>query len=133
MGRIRLPLKAWDVVNNSSERTIEFNINTEARLVLSNLQNRPNPFSDNTQFSFEYNKPGSSLDVTIMIYSLTGQHVTSLHYAIQSESTESGLLYWNGRDASGNELPDGLYVYQLLVESDDGYFTSISQKFLHIK
>jgi len=132
-GSHTLTLKAWDVVNNSSEKTIEFNINTDARLEISNLKNYPNPYKDNTQFSFEYNKPGSSLDVTIMIYSLTGQHMTSLHYAIQSESTESGLLYWNGRDASGNELPDGLYVYHLLVESDDGYFTSISQKFLHIK
>jgi hypothetical protein len=62
-----------------------------------------------------------------------GQHVTSLQYTVQSESTESGLMYWNGLDGSGNELPSGLFVYHLLVKSDDGYTSSVSQKFLHIK
>ncbi len=68
-----------------------------------------------------------------MIYSLMGQHMTSLQYAVQTESTESGLMYWNGLDESGNELPAGLYVYQLLVKSDDGYISSVSQKFLHFR
>jgi hypothetical protein len=128
-----LTLKAWDVLNNSSERSIEFEVDNGARLTLSQLSNSPNPYRDYTQFEFRHNKPGFSLDVHIMIYSLTGQHMTSLYYTIQTESTESGPLYWNGRDASGNELSSGLYVYRVLVESDDGYFSSLSQKFFHFK
>jgi hypothetical protein len=126
-----LTLKAWDVLNNSSEKTIEFEVNVGARLALSNLQNRPNPFREGTQFLFEHNKPGSSFDVSIRVYSLMGQHITTLQYSVQTESTESGVMYWDGRDASGNELPAGLYVYNLVVVSDDGYYSSISQKFLH--
>jgi hypothetical protein len=128
-----LTLKAWDVLNNSSERTIEFQVNVGARLSVSNVQNRPNPFKDGTSFFFEYNKPGSALGVTIMIYSLMGQNMTELHYYVQTENTESGLLYWNGLDESGNELPAGLYIYRLQVESSDGYFSTASQKLLHIK
>jgi len=132
-GSHTLTLKAWDVLNNSSEKTIEFEVNIGVRLALSNVFNRPNPFRESTEFYFGHNKPGSALEVTIRIYSLIGQHITTLQYAVQTESTESGLLYWDGRDASGNELPSGLYVYQVLVESDDGYFSSKSQKFLHFK
>jgi hypothetical protein len=128
-----LTLKAWDVLNNSSEKTIEFQVNTGARLVISDVHNRPNPYKENTEFVFEHNKPGSELAVTIMIYSLMGQHMTTLYYTVRSESTISGPLYWNGRDASGNELSSGLYVYHLLVKSDDGYMSSISQKLLHFK
>lgn len=128
-----LTLKAWDVQNNSSEKTIEFQVNVGARLAISNVQNRPNPYLDGTSFLFEYNKPGTALEVTIRIYSLMGQNMTTLHYSVDTENTESGLLFWNGLDESGNELPAGLYVYQLQVESADGYFASASQKFLHIK
>jgi hypothetical protein len=132
-GQHTLTLKAWDVLNNSSEKTIEFTVDTDARLMISNVRSCPNPYQESTQFEFEHNKPGSVLDVTIMIYSLAGQYVTSLKYQTESESNASGPLYWNGRDSSGNELPAGLFVYQLLVESDDGYFTDVSQKFIHFK
>jgi hypothetical protein len=132
-GTHTLTLKAWDVLNNSSEKTIEFQVNADARLAISKVYNRPNPFTESTEFLFEHNKPGFELKVTIRIFSLMGQQLTVLQYTVQTESTESGLLFWDGRDASGNELPAGLYVYTLLVESDDGYESSASQKFLHFK
>jgi hypothetical protein len=132
-GMHTLTLRAWDVLNNSSEKTIEFQVDAGARLSLSNVHNRPNPYKETTEFRFEHNKPGSLLDVTIMIFSLMGQQVTTLHYTVQNESAESGPLFWNGTDDSGNALPSGLYVYNLVVRSDDGYISSISQKLLHIR
>jgi hypothetical protein len=132
-GMHTLTLKAWDVLNNSSEKTIEFLVDVGARLTISHVYNRPNPYTESTEFLFEHNKPGSELNVTIRIFSLMGQQLTALHYTVQTESNESGLLYWDGRDDSGNELPAGLYVYNILVESDDGYNSSTSQKFLHFK
>ncbi len=132
-GTHTLTLKAWDVLNNSSEKTIEFQVDVGARLALSNVHNQPNPYQGSTEFLFEHNKPGSVLDVTIMIYSMTGLNVANLQYTLQTESAESGPLYWNGLDGSGNALPSGLYVYNLIVKSDDGYVSSISQKLLHIR
>jgi hypothetical protein len=133
-GKHTLTLKAWDIFNNSSEKSIEFEVNVGARLVVSDLQCRPNPFrTGGTSFSFQYNKPGSQLDVTINIVNLTGQHVTTLSYSVDTESIDSGLLAWDGKDDSGNELSSGLYVYNLLVRSDDGYVVSVSQKFLHFR
>jgi flagellar hook assembly protein FlgD len=128
-----LTLKAWDVLNNSSETTIEFLVDAGARLALSQVQSRPNPYKESSSFYFEHNKPGAVLDVTINLFNLTGQHMTTLNYTIQPESTSSDLLYWDGKDESGNELSAGLYVYTITVRSDDGYFESISQKLLHFR
>jgi hypothetical protein len=132
-GTHTLTLKAWDVLNNSSEETIEFRVDVGARLGISNVYNYPNPFREGTNFVFEHNKPGSTLKVTIRIFNLTGQQLTALQYTFPTESTQSGPLYWNGSDDSGNELSAGLYVYHLQVESDDGYLSSTSQKFLHYR
>jgi len=128
-----LTLKAWDVMNNSSESTITFIINTSNRLFLGNLEARPNPFRDQVFFHFGHNKPGASMDVTISIFNLSGLFIHELRYAIQPESADSGPLYWNGRDSSGNELLPGLYVYRLKVRSDDGYESILSEKFFRIR
>ena len=45
----------------------------------------------------------------------------------------TGSLVKNGKDKSGNELSAGLYVYTIMVKSDDGYIESISQKLLHFR
>jgi hypothetical protein len=132
-GTHTLTLKAWDVLNNSSEKTIEFRVDVGARLSVSNVYNYPNPYSGGTSFVFDHNKPGSTLKATIRIFNLMGQQMTALQYTIPTESTQSGVLYWNGLDDSGNELPAGIFVYRLLVESDDGYLSTTSQKLLHYK
>jgi len=126
-----LTLKAWDVLNNSSEATIEFHVNRDARLELSQLKCQPNPYRETSSFSFSHNKPGALLDVDIYIYNLMGQRVTTLSYEVVAESTDSGLLYWSGKDDSGNELSEGLYVYTVVVTSDDGFTESLSQKIIH--
>jgi hypothetical protein len=132
-GTHTLTLKAWDVLNNSSEKSIEFRVDVGARLAISNVYNYPNPFREGTNFVFEHNKPGNTLSVIVRIYNLTGWQLSVLHFSIPTESTQSGILYWNGLDEAGNELPAGIYIYQMLVESDDGYISSASQKFLHFK
>ncbi|MBW6460795.1 MAG: type IX secretion system sortase PorU [Bacteroidales bacterium] len=129
-GTHTLTLKAWDVLNNSSEATISFRVNTGARLMISNVYSYPNPTRVGTWFVFDHNKPGASYDVTIQIFNLMGQQVHNLTYSFSSEGISSDPYYWNGKDSSGNELSSGLYVYHLLVRSDDGYMAEASRKII---
>ena len=128
-----LTLRAWDVLNNSSEKTIEFIVDTDARLSVSQLEARPNPYQENTTFYFEHNKPGSELKIQISIFDIMGRRVTTLDYTVQTESGEVGPLEWNGRDDSGNELSNGLYVYSAIIRSADGFVSVLSQKLLHVR
>lgn len=129
-GTHTLTLKAWDVLNNSSEATISFQVNTGAKLYLNDAYNYPNPAREGTWFVFRHNKPGSSFDVTIRIFNLTGQQVNTLSYSFSNENTESEPYYWNGRDAGGYELSSGFYVYRVVARSDDGYYAEISRKLI---
>jgi hypothetical protein len=125
-----LTLKAWDVLNNSSEKTIEFQVNTGENLFISGVQTQPNPLRDGTWFVFNHNKPGVDFDVTARIFNISGQPVRILRYSFNTEQLESEPYYWNGRGDSGNELPTGLYVYILTVTTGDGFFSEVSQKLM---
>ncbi len=57
-----LTVKVWDIFNNSSEETINFQVIAGENPVLSNVYNYPNPASDVTWFKFDHNKAGEELD-----------------------------------------------------------------------
>jgi hypothetical protein len=58
-----LTIKAWDVVNNSSEITVDFRVVEPERLVLDHVLNYPNPFTTHTNFWFEHNRPNEELRI----------------------------------------------------------------------
>jgi len=125
-----ITLKAWDIYNNSSVKTIEFEVNTGARLVITGAHTQPNPLTEQTRFVFDYNKPGVTMDVTLRIFSMMGQQVQFIQYSFNTEALESEPYTWDGRDQSGNELPSGLYVYTITVISEDGFTSEVSQKLM---
>jgi hypothetical protein len=128
-----LTVRAWDVLNNSSEETIYFHVNTEDHVFVNGLYNYPNPVKEGTSFVFRHNKPGQDVNVVIRIYSISGALIQTLQYTFNTEYLESGPLYWNGRDSGGNLVPGGLYVYQALVASNTGLASSLSQKMLIVR
>jgi flagellar hook assembly protein FlgD len=73
--------------------------------------NYPNPFNPATTFTFSVPKPSK---IEFRIYNLSGQLVKILH----DEYIERGeySIRWDGRDAHGNAVATGVYLYQLRVD-----------------
>jgi Ca-activated chloride channel homolog len=74
-------------------------------------QNFPNPF--NPQTTIRYSLPGDVqlYDVTIKIYDMLGRLVMVLFKSKQGPGSYS--VVWNGRDAAGNAVPSGVYLYTI--------------------
>ena len=72
-GKHQITVKAWDTHNNSNEATIDFIVTDDAILAISEVMNYPNPFSSQTTFSFNHNRAGEALEVTVQIYHRTGK------------------------------------------------------------
>ena len=60
-------------------------------------------------FGVQLSAPASSLKVNVL--NAAGQTVNVLTYGAEPAGTVP--LSWNGKDASGNQLPDGKYTFQL--------------------
>jgi len=71
-------------------------------------QNSPNPFNDNTRI--EYFIPERS-QVTIRIYNISGQIVSTLINEIQNAGINS--INWNATDENGHKVGQGLYIYRI--------------------
>jgi hypothetical protein len=119
-GPHNLKIKAWDVFNNSSEQILEFMVAKQEELALKHVLNYPNPFTTNTRFWFEHNRPGEQLQVFIRIMTVTGKVVKTIQRTITTIGNRSDEISWDGRDDYGAKLGRGVYLWQLSVRTSDG-------------
>jgi flagellar hook assembly protein FlgD len=109
--------EAWDTYNNSSEAEIEFNVSDAANLSVMNVYNYPNPFKDNTTFTFQHNYP-NPINVKIKIYTVAGRLIREIS---QPNVTDKFVaIAWTGKDEDGETLGNGVYIYKLIVETGEG-------------
>jgi len=71
-------------------------------------QNYPNPFNHETVIRFAL---PSTQRVVLDVYNLTGQRVTTLLRGLRTAGTYQ--VRWDGRDAGGQSLASGIYLYRL--------------------
>jgi hypothetical protein len=127
-GRHTLKLKAWDVLNNSSEAGIEFMVINDEQLEVKRLLNYPNPFTTKTRFMFEHNKPGQGLDISLQIMTVAGRVIKTINQSITPEGNRVEGPEWDGRDEFGDKLGRGVYIYRLRVKTQDGKKKEVMEK-----
>ncbi len=120
-GDHELLIKAWDVFNNFSEQNTFFSVVNGDDLVVRDVYNIPNPFSEKTQFTLQHNlvKP---IDVKIKVYTIAGRLIKEIEQT--NINDKFVVIDWDGRDADGDQLANGTYLYKVIVKSVDGEFTN---------
>ncbi len=119
VGQYKLRIKAWDVFNNLSTAQTYFSVVEGSSLVIRDVLNYPNPFTNSTTFTFQHNLT-QPVNVKIKIYTIAGRLIKKLEeYNVPEKFVK---VYWDGRDEDGNSLANGTYLYKLTVESVSGNF-----------
>ncbi len=131
-----LTLKAWDMFDNSSEKTIAFKVPGDPEPVVIHVMNAPNPMFDHTSFLFQPSASfGSALDVTILICNLDGILVHALSHRFEEPQVMSMLpqISWDGTDTNGKKLSSGIYPYKITFKGSNGAYWETSQKLVIIR
>ena len=106
---------------------------TSANVIVDNLRNFPNPFSQSTKFTFSHNQTGNELDVIIHIYRVDGSLVRSLETKIDAEGYQIDPLEWDGTTDQGGKIGRGFYVYNVVVRNKNGQMGQDQSKLVYIK
>lgn len=107
-GLKRLVVASWDNANNSSQRTISLEITDPERageFRVTEFLNYPNPFAERTTFYFRATREVQA--ARIRIFTLTGRLIWEAGLA------RDGEVAWDGRDAAGDPVGNGVYIAQL--------------------
>ncbi len=128
-----LRVKIWDIFNNSAEAYTEFVVAGSGELVLESILNYPNPFSDQTVFTFQHNHPCCNLDVEIQIYDINGRLVTTLKETVATNGFNGGPIAWDGSNDAGSPVTKGIYFYKLRIQTEEGLSYEKSSKLIVLK
>nr|MBP8975730.1 T9SS type A sorting domain-containing protein [Bacteroidota bacterium] len=110
IGKNYVRVKAWDVYNNSSEETVSFEVVAASDIALTQIFNYPNPFSKSTYFTFQ--RSGEApVAIEIKIYTVAGRMIRRIELPLVTERFVQVL--WDGRDAEGDEVANGIYFYKI--------------------
>lgn len=115
-----LQLKAWDVVNNSSEYGLSFTVVNNEQLKLEHVLNYPNPFTTHTAFWFEHNYPGVNLESRVEIFTVSGKGIKTITRTINTPGNRSIELAWDGKDEWGEKVGRGIYIYRISIKAANG-------------
>jgi hypothetical protein len=134
-GRYSVRVKAWDVNNNPGEGYTEFIVAGSAELALQNVFNYPNPFTTNTSFIFEHNRPGEILDVQVQIFTVSGRLVKTIRENVLSDGyrVNPNEITWDGLDDFGDSIGRGVYIYKVYVQGQNGYSAQKFEKLVILR
>ncbi|HET7153054.1 MAG TPA: C25 family cysteine peptidase, partial [Candidatus Kapabacteria bacterium] len=121
-GTHQVRVRAWDVYNNPTEATTTFiTTSLDSGLVVNEVMNAPNPFSNSTYFTFEQNQT-VPVDVQIKIYTVAGRLIQTL----ESDGITQHFVtvHWDGHDRDGSTIGNGVYLYKVIVKTSDGSQTN---------
>ncbi len=119
-GTHSLYFRAWDVLNNYSESTINFEVVNSSNYEINYFANYPNPFSDKTYFVFKHNHPNENINVYFSVYDLSGRMVYSRNMLIKSKGFTAGPIEWDGTTSGGKKLSAGMYYVQVKAMFNNG-------------
>jgi hypothetical protein len=120
--RDSLTIFAADNFRNRLVATYHIRSNLNEGLKIDSCLVWPNPVAEDAWFTFRLTRPAF---VTAKVFTITGRLVNRLPPALCGFGYNQ--LHWDGRDADGNRLANGVYLYKLdarATESGSGSFTA---------
>ena len=114
-----LTVQATDCNQNVSEIE-EFVLRVAGNFDIQMLGNYPNPFQKETRFAYVFNSPVD--EMSLKIFTASGRlirHIQALDIFDDPNplSADYHEVLWDGRDAEGYEVANGVYFYTLSAKS----------------
>lgn len=128
-GKHTLSFRAWDLLNNSSTKTLDFEVVRGLRPNLVSVICTRSPARESTTFVLSHNRPGSTLAVRMSVYDFSGRELwTHLEKGISEGQTY--YIEWDLCSNGGQRLAPGVYLYRASIVSDGSRESTKAQKII---
>ncbi len=114
-GEYRIRLQAQDANGNTADTDRTATVAGEFEI--KNIANFPNPFVPRSGTHFAYYLTESADEVSLKIYTITGRRIIAIDTLDASVSYNE--FHYDGRDADGEPLANGVYLYKFTARKGD--------------
>lgn len=128
-GKHTLYFRIWDMQNNSSTATLNFEVVKGLPVNVQNISVYPNPATDFANIVIENDRPNQPADVQIYIYDYTGKKVWQNDGYYVTDNRNRISVQWDLNDSNIN-IVEGLYLVKAVVTDTNGEKDKKSTKIL---
>ena len=129
-GEHTLQFRAWDIQNNVSTAQLRFNVVKSQKPTVT-ISCTDNPARDNTTFIITHDRIGSTLDIIVEVYDMSGRKLWS-HEETGTSPSGPYTISWNLTGDNGAHLQTGVYLYRVKLTSDSATRTTKAKKLIVI-
>ena len=124
-GTHSLTLRAWDLMNNSTTKSISFEVEKGLAPVIFSVSNWPNPVVTSTHFVIRNDRPETMLSATVEVIDLAGR-------VIWNSGPQSSIdtINWDLVADNGQKVTKGIYFYRVNLKTANSDYSSKTNKML---
>jgi hypothetical protein len=121
-GRHTVTFSAYDCNGNRATETMTFEVIDSYGI--DHLGNYPNPFDEETVFTYRLTGPTHAEEVWLKIYTVSGRLIRSWQdflddRGLPGTKIDHHVISWDGRDGDGHLLANGVYFYKIRARWED--------------
>ena len=124
-GTHSLTLRAWDLLNNSTTKSITFEVVKGLTPVIFSVSNYPNPVLTHTRFVIKNDRPETMLSATVEVIDLAGR-------VLWNSGARASIddISWDLTSNAGQKVNPGVYFYKVSLKTTNSEYTSKTNKLL---
>lgn len=128
-GKHTLTFRAWDMMNNSSTVSVEFEVVKGLSPNIVQVITMPNPADDHMVFMLTHDRPENEVVMTFEVFDFSGRTLWKhSEWVVSPDNTYS--YTWDLRATSGQRLSSGVYLCRITASSLSGKSESLTRKIL---
>lgn len=130
-GKNIILIRAWDTVGNENSLSLEVEIKGSNLMQILDHKVYPNPASVESNFEIKHNRPGENLNLTLEVYSLSGQILFTESFRLVRAEENVHSLSWIFLQSRSKYPAKGTYIYKLALQSESDFSSdSVSGKII---
>ena len=124
-GKHTLTFRAWDLLNNSTTQTLDFEVVKGLNVTIYSVKGYPNPVMQGNTFNIAitHDRPNTLLETNVYFYDLGGR-------LVYQQSANSSSLEKISCNLGQAGLAPGMYLYRVTIKTSDSEITTKSNKII---
>lgn len=127
-GEHTLSFTVWDNANNSSTKSLTFNVSKTLKPQIYDIYTNANPASTSATFYVSHDRPATPMTVTLDVFDLGGRKVWTTTSTTTSDFMTPVEFHWDLTDMSGVRVQRGIYLYRATIATNDSAETTMTKK-----
>jgi hypothetical protein len=126
-GKHNFTFRVWDLLNNSTTKSANFEVVEGLTPEIFSVYNYPNPVRTRTSIVVNHDRPETILNTLVEIFDLTGRKIWSF------SQTGADNISWNLISTDAQRVKTGVYLYRVSIKTTNSDMTSKTNKMLVIE